>query len=126
MPRTLRFISLLLLCNFAVLNGCSRQETATPTAPPTALPSVAPGQPPPSGEALFKQYCAACHPDGGNVSDPGRSLHRSVLKSNHISTADDIIRVMRNPISRMIRFDASTLSDRDARAIAEYILTTFK
>jgi cytochrome c6 len=49
-----------------------------------------------------------------------------VLKKNHIASADDIIRIMRNPISRMIRFDVSTLSDRDARAIAEYILTTFR
>lgn len=79
-----------------------------------------------SGESLFKQYCSSCHPDGGNVSDPSRPLYGSALRKNHINTPDDIVRIMRNPLSRMIRFDASTLSDRDARLIAEYILTTFK
>jgi len=80
----------------------------------------------PDGKALFKQYCASCHPDGGNVSDPKRTLHGSALKSNKITTPEDIVRIMRSPLSRMIRFDPSTLSDRDARAIAEYILVTFK
>jgi cytochrome c6 len=125
MQRALKGISLLLLYVFFILNGCSRQESA-PTAPRAASPSATPAPTAPSGEALFKQYCATCHPDGGNASDPGRTLRGPVLKKNHITSADDIIRVMRNPISRMIRFDVSTLSDRDARAIAEYILTTFK
>ena len=79
-----------------------------------------------SGEALFKQYCAACHPNGGNVSDPKRALYGSVLKSNHITTPEDSVRIMRHPLSRMIRFDASTLSDKDARAIAEYVLKAFR
>ncbi|MDR3580812.1 MAG: c-type cytochrome [Oryzomonas sp.] len=78
------------------------------------------------GEELFKQYCAACHPDGGNVSDPERSLHGSALRSHHITRARDIVRIMRTPISRMIGFDAATLSDKDATAIADYVLYTFK
>jgi cytochrome c6 len=49
-----------------------------------------------------------------------------VLKKNNITTPDDIVRIMRKPLSRMIRFDASTLSDKDARAIAEYVLKTFR
>ena len=80
---------------------------------------------PQSGEAHFKRYCSPCHPDGGNVSDASRPLYGSVLRSNHITTPEDIVRIMRNPLSRMIRFDVSTLSDKDARAIAEYILATF-
>ena len=79
-----------------------------------------------SGEALFKQYCSPCHPNGGNVSDPRRPLYGSALKRNHLTRPEDIVRVMRNPLSRMIRFDVSTLSDKDALAIAEYILTAFK
>lgn len=77
------------------------------------------------GEELFKQYCATCHPDGGNASDPGKNLRRSTLRANHITRPEDIIRVMRRPESRMITFDPSTVSDRDARAIAEYVLTAF-
>jgi cytochrome c6 len=80
----------------------------------------------PDGEALFRQYCASCHPDGGNVSDPERTLYGSVLKKKQITTPDHVVRVMRRPLSRMIRFDAATLPDREARAIAEYVLKTFK
>jgi cytochrome c6 len=80
----------------------------------------------PSGEALFKQYCSSCHPNGGNVSDPGRALYGSALRRNHITKPEDIVRIIRNPLSRMIRLDVSTLSDQDARVIAEYILATFK
>ena len=79
-----------------------------------------------SGEALFKQYCSTCHPNGGNVSDPRHPLYGSALRRNHITTPEDIVRIMRNPLSRMIRFDRSTLSDKDAGAIAEYVLATFK
>ncbi|MBI2354238.1 MAG: cytochrome c [Deltaproteobacteria bacterium] len=79
-----------------------------------------------AGEALFKQYCAPCHPDGGNVTDPRRTLRGSRLKANHITRPEDIVRIMRNPISRMIRFDETTIPDRDATAIAVYIFETFK
>jgi len=78
------------------------------------------------GEELFKRYCAACHPDGGNVSDPERSLRGSALRSHHITRPRDIVHIMRTPISRMISFDAATLSDKDATAIADYVLYTFK
>jgi cytochrome c6 len=78
------------------------------------------------GEELFKQYCSSCHPDGGNVSDPERSLRGSALRSHHITRPRDIVRIMRTPISRMISFDAATLSDNDATAIADYVLYTFK
>jgi len=77
------------------------------------------------GERLFKQFCANCHPDGGNVSDPARNLHKSTLQANHINGPEDIIGIMRKPISRMLRFDETTLSDEDARAIAVYVWETF-
>ena len=77
------------------------------------------------GEPLFMQYCANCHPDGENVSDPLNNLRKSTLKAKHIDNPEDIIAIMRKPASRMITFDVSTLSDQDARAIAEYILETF-
>jgi cytochrome c6 len=79
-----------------------------------------------SGGVLFKQFCSSCHPDGGNVSDPDRSLHSSALRKNRINTPEDIVKIMRNPISRMIRFDEKTLSNKDARSIAEYVLDAFR
>ena len=33
---------------------------------------------------------------------------------------------MRNPGEGMTKFDAKTISDKDAKAIAEYVLKTFK
>ena len=78
------------------------------------------------GERLFKQFCASCHPDGGNVSDPERTLHASALNSRHISSTAGIVNIMRNPGPRMLRFDTETVPDREAQAIADYILTTFR
>jgi cytochrome c6 len=115
----------LLAASVGMLAGCSKNEPPVVSVAPTGSVREAP-QAVRDGEALFIQYCAACHPNGGNVSDPKRTLRGSVLKRNHISTPEDIVRIMRNPRSRMIRFDPSTLSDRDAVSIAEYILTTFK
>lgn len=115
----------LLLVLISGVPGCSEDQrqkaVGAPTAPATVIP-----RPVPDGEALFKQYCAVCHPNGGNVTDPGRALYGSVLKRRHITTPEDIVRIMRSPQSRMIRFDAATLPDKDARAIAEYVLVTFK
>jgi len=118
-------LSVLLVVTIVTVAGCSKDEprklAATQSA--SAPDSREAGR---DGEALFKQYCAPCHPNGGNASDPEHTLYGSALKRNHIATPDDIVRIMRNPLSRMIRFDASTLSDRDARAIAEYVLMTFR
>jgi len=117
--------AIVLLLSVAAVAGCSRQEpqkTAAPAAPTAANSAEQLA----AGAALFKQYCSSCHPDGGNVSDPARTLHGAALRANHITTPEDIIRIMRHPLSRMIRFDTATLSDRDARAIAEYVLYAFK
>jgi cytochrome c6 len=108
-----------------LLAGCSKEAPNKAESAQTAAASKKAGMSP-SGEALYKQYCSSCHPDGGNVSDPGRPLYGSALRRNHITKPEDIVRIVRNPLSRMIRFDVSTLSDQDARVIAEYILTTFK
>jgi cytochrome c6 len=118
-------LSVLLLVSSMSLTGCSRDEpqNRAVTQPPSPSSIREPAR---DGAELFKQYCANCHPDGGNVSDPKRTLHGSVLQRNQINTPEDIVRIMRNPRSRMIRFDQSTLSDRDALSIAEYILATFK
>jgi len=78
-----------------------------------------------TGEALYKQYCSPCHPDGGNVSDRQRTLRGSALRKRNIATPEAIVNIMRHPISRMIRFDEATISDKDAQAIAEYILANF-
>lgn len=115
----------VLVISSGILSGCSKDQPRKTAPAAVGSPSPATGGVR-DGEALFKQYCAPCHPDGGNVSDPARTLHGSVLKSKHITSPEDIVRIMRSPLSRMIRFDAATVSDEDARAIAEYVLKAFK
>ena len=125
MPGRVANVCLLLVMSTVMVTGCNRDEPQKAGVAP-AVPAATAQEQVPDGEALFQQYCSSCHPDGGNASDPKRTLHGSVLKSNRITTPEDIVRIMRNPLSRMIRFDVSALSDRDARAIAEYVLKTFR
>lgn len=102
--------------------GCGREQ-ATESKPPQKTVAMLP---PTAGAQLFRQFCANCHPDGGNISDPARTLHARALRARNITTSAEIVKVMRNPASRMIRFDTETLPDREASAIAEYVMTTFK
>ena len=78
-----------------------------------------------SGEALFKQHCAACHPDGKNIINPRKTLGKKDLEANKVKSADDIMKLMRNPGPGMVKFDEKTISEKDAKEIAEYILKTF-
>ena len=78
------------------------------------------------GEALFKEHCTLCHPDGGNIVNPKKTLQKKDLEANKILSKDDIVKFMRKPGPGMTSFDARTISDKDAREIAEYILKTFK
>jgi cytochrome c6 len=87
-----------------------------------------------TGEALFRQDCSPCHPDGGNILNKNKTLNRKDREKNNIRTADDIVRKMRNPgafdfhpdkWSGMKIFEENKLSDDDAKKIADYILKTF-
>lgn len=78
------------------------------------------------GEALFKQHCSVCHPDGGNIINPQKTLHKKDREANSVKTAKDIINKMRNPGPGMSKFDEKMISDKDAKEIGEYILKTFK
>ncbi|HEX8960538.1 MAG TPA: c-type cytochrome [Geobacteraceae bacterium] len=78
------------------------------------------------GETLFKEKCAACHPDGGNVMNAKKTLKKKDLAANKIRNAADLVKYMRNPGPGMTKFDAKALSNKDAKEIASYILKTFK
>lgn len=87
------------------------------------------------GKALFKKNCSPCHPDGGNIINPKKTLHKKDLDANKITTAEDIVKKMRNPgpfpdhpqdWAGMKMFDQKTISDQDASEIADYILKTFR
>jgi cytochrome c6 len=79
-----------------------------------------------TGESLFKEHCEICHPGGGNIMDPQKTLHRKDLEKQGITKPEDIIGTLRNPGPGMIKFDEKTIPDADAKKIAEYILETFK
>lgn len=79
-----------------------------------------------SGEELFKKHCAVCHPNGGNIINPKKTLQKKDLSQNGLKTWQALVKNMRSPGPGMTRFDNKTISDSDAKSIAEYILKTFK
>ena len=88
-----------------------------------------------TGELLFSKHCASCHPKGGNILNPKKTLYRKDLQENKIVTAEDIVNTIRNPgpvpahpqeWAGMTMFDEKKLSNEDAFKIANYILKTFK
>jgi len=78
------------------------------------------------GAVLFASNCKVCHPDGGNIINPAKTLHKKDREANKVMTAADIMHIMRNPGPGMTKFDEKTIPDRDAHEIAEYILKNFK
>jgi cytochrome c6 len=79
-----------------------------------------------SGETRFTEHCAACHSDGGNLINPEKSLFKIAREKHGIKSADDIVKLIRNPGEGMIPFDQITLTDEQAHEIADYIIRTFK
>jgi cytochrome c6 len=78
-----------------------------------------------SGESLFKEHCALCHPDGGNIVNPKKTLHKKDREASNIKSKDDIVNLMRKPGPGMTTFDVKSIPDKDAKEIAEYIIKTF-
>jgi cytochrome c6 len=79
-----------------------------------------------AGEELFKKHCAVCHPGGGNTINSKRPIGKKALAARNITTPEQMVKIMRNPAPPMVKFDEKTLPDKDAKAIAEYVLNTFK
>ncbi len=79
-----------------------------------------------AGGKLFKKHCAKCHPDGGNIIKMDKTLSAEVREKNRIKTEEDIIRLMRNPGPGMVKFGEKVISEKEAKAIAEYIMKTYK
>jgi cytochrome c6 len=79
-----------------------------------------------TGEAKYKAHCAVCHPDGGNIINAKKTLHKKDRDANNVKTEADIVKLVRKPGPGMNAFDAKTISDKDADEIAKYIIKTFK
>lgn len=79
-----------------------------------------------SGEELFKKHCSVCHPGGGNIINAKKTLQKKDLATSGIKDWKGVVKAMRKPGPGMNKFDKGTVSDKEARAIAEYVLKTFK
>ena len=102
-------------CWMLATSGCS-QEWAEKATPELLA----------RGGGLFSRHCSGCHPDGGNIIYPQKTLHRIDLAANGITTPAGIVMKMRNPGRGMKLFDKTAIPDNDAFAIARYILATFQ
>jgi cytochrome c6 len=74
---------------------------------------------PSAGEAIYKAKCASCHPDGGNIINPKETL-------KGMKDSKKIVSKIRKGGGGMTAFDAKAISDADAKAVANYIIKTFK
>jgi len=74
----------------------------------------------------YERHCAVCHPAGGNTINPAKTLKKASLQKSGIKTSQDIVAVMRKPGPGMTAFSKKEITDKEARAIAVYVLTTFK
>lgn len=110
----------------AIIGGCKKETPQKAEVTQAAVPASQSATMAKTGEELFKQQCAACHLDGGNTVNPKKTLHRQTMEANNITTPEDIVKIMRNPGTGMNKFDEATLPEKDAMAIAEYVLNTFK
>lgn len=104
-----------VLCAVSMLGVVCLQNSASA--------SEVPGQN--KSAALYKQHCAVCHPDGGNIVNPKKTLHKKDREANQIKSTKDIVRLLRNPGPGMIKFDEKTISNKEAEELAEYIVKTF-
>lgn len=78
----------------------------------------------PDGKALFETYCASCHRGGGNIINPKKTLKASDMAANGVKDAKDVMKLIRNPGPGMVKYDEKTLSDKEAKAISEYVINT--
>ena len=78
------------------------------------------------GKKEFEEHCVVCHKDGGNMITPAKTLSKKDRQANGVKSAKDIVKLMRKPGPGMTAFDSKTISDKEAKAIADYILKTFK
>jgi len=78
------------------------------------------------GEKLFIEHCSKCHPNGGNIVTVTKTLNPKDREANKVKALEDVIKLMRNPGPGMVKFGKEVISEKDAKAIAEYIFKTFK
>jgi cytochrome c6 len=73
---------------------------------------------PASGEQMFKEQCAACHANGGNILKPNLPLKGSP----DLKTFAAFLSQIRKPQPPMPAFPPAQISDQQAQKLYDYIL----
>ncbi len=101
-------VTLLAICSFATAGLCDTNGGKI------------------NAKKEFEEHCAVCHPNGGNTINAKKTLSKKSLEASGIKSAKDIISQIRNPGPGMTKFDEKAISNKEAKAIAEYVLKNFK
>ena len=73
-----------------------------------------------SGKTLFKNQCAGCHLNGGNIIRRGKNLKISSLKHNGIDNPEAIAKIARQGIGIMDGYK-DQLGDKGDQIVANWI-----
>ena len=73
------------------------------------------------GEDLFKNNCAGCHINGGNIIRRSKNLKISSLKRNGIDNPEAIAKIARQGIGIMSGYE-DKLGDNGDKILADWIL----
>tara|TARA_B100000214_G_scaffold345739_1_gene295843 strand:- start:274 stop:612 length:339 start_codon:yes stop_codon:yes gene_type:complete len=73
-----------------------------------------------SGKTLFKNQCAGCHLNGGNIIRRGKNLKISSLKHNGIDNPEAIAKIARQGIGIMDGYK-DQLGDNGDQVVANWI-----
>ena len=73
-----------------------------------------------SGKTLFKNQCAGCHLNGGNIIRRGKNLKISSLKHNGIDNPEAIAKIARQGIGIMDGYK-DQLGDNGDQIVANWI-----
>ena len=73
------------------------------------------------GENLFKNHCAGCHINGGNIIRRSKNLKLSSLKRNGIDNPEAIAKIARQGIGIMSGYE-DQLGDNGDQIVANWVL----
>jgi cytochrome c6 len=66
------------------------------------------------GSVLFQEKCSSCHPDGSNLRNPKKPI-------KDLRNKQKIVAKIRKGGNGMTAFDVKTLSEPEAKHIADYV-----
>ena len=85
-----------------------------------SLPKELNGMDADSGENLFKNNCAGCHINGGNIIRRSKNLKLSSLKRNGIDSPEAIAKIARQGVGIMSGYE-DELGDNGDQIVANWV-----